>query len=106
MTASGGRPFINAENDSILNALRFYGSFYEQIPAGSDPANGISDPIYHRETPSEDELDTFLVAAPYFAKDVLLREHLQQEHQSTHRHRQCSDDRALRAARDLTYFRG
>ena len=70
MNQPGGQPFIHAVNDSILNALRFYGGYYEQIPAGA-PGDGIADPIYHRETPTEDEFDTFLVAAPYFPKDAV-----------------------------------
>ena len=66
MTQPGGQTFIHAVDDSILNALRFYGSYFEQIPAGSDADKVITDPIYHREVPSPDDLEAFIVAAPYF----------------------------------------
>jgi hypothetical protein len=67
LTLPGGQPFIHAVDDSILNALRFYGGYFEQIPAGSDPDKVITDPIYHREVPSLDDLEAFIVAAPYFS---------------------------------------
>lgn len=72
MTQAGGQPFIHAVDDSILNALRFYGGFFEQIPAGSPPDLVITDPIYHREVPSPDDLEAFIVAAPYFPAEKLL----------------------------------
>jgi len=66
MTLPGGQPFIHAVGDSILNALRFYGAYFEEIPAGSAPDKIITDPIYHREVPSPDDLEAFIVAAPDF----------------------------------------
>jgi hypothetical protein len=69
MTQPGGQPFMNAVNDSILDALRFYGGYFEQIPAGSDPDKAITDPIYHREVPSQDDLEAFIVAAPHFPSE-------------------------------------
>jgi hypothetical protein len=66
MTQPGGQPFIHAVSDSILEALRFYGGYFEEIPAGSAPDKVITDPIYHREVPSPNDLEAFIVAAPYF----------------------------------------
>lgn len=73
MTQPGGQAFIHAVDDSILNALRFYGGYFEQIPAGSEPDKVITDPIYHREVPSPDDLEAFIVASPYFPAEGIFR---------------------------------
>lgn len=69
MLAANGMPQPATVNDSLLNALRFYGSFYEQVPVGSAADDGITDPVYHREVPGPDDFGAFLVAAPDFPSE-------------------------------------
>jgi hypothetical protein len=66
---ANGVPQPAAVSDSILNALRFYGGFYEQIAVGSSADDVITDPIYHRETPGPDDFGAFLVAASDFPSE-------------------------------------
>jgi len=67
--AANGMPQPATVNDSLLNALRFYGGFYEQIAVGSDPDDAITDPVYHREVPGPDDFGAFVVAASDFPSE-------------------------------------